>query len=109
MKFIQASRVNYWEKMGIDKDLKTTGIGPMLASTSCQFKKPLFYPGNITVQCKVVSIGNTSFKLSHQILNQQGEIAATAEDVIVMYDFKKNEKVVVSGEVRKVIGKIEEV
>jgi len=107
MKFIQASRVNYWEKMGIDQDFRKTGIGPMLASTSCQFKKPLFYPGTITVQAKVVSIGNTSFKLNHQILDQKGEIAALGEDVVVLFDFNKNEKVVIPEQIRDFIEAIE--
>ncbi len=108
MKFIQASRVNYWEKIGIEKDFKATGIGPMLASTSCQFKKPLFYPGNIIVEAKVISIGNTSFKLNHQILDQNRELAATGEDVVVLFDFNKNEKVVIPDDIRKKIKNIED-
>lgn len=107
MKFIQASRVNYWEKIGIDQDFRKTGIGPMLASTSCQFKKPLFYPGNILVEASVISIGNTSFKLNHRIWDQKGELAATGEDVVVLFDFNKNEKVVIPEEIRKMIEKIE--
>ena len=107
MKFIQASRVNYWEKIGISGQFKETGIGPMLASTSCQFKKPLFYPGNITVEAKVISIGTTSFKLNHRILDQNGELAAIGEDVVVLFDFKRNEKVVIPEEIKKKIGKIE--
>ena len=65
----------------------------MLAATSCQFRKPLFYPGNITIEAGMYEIRNTSFTLRHRILNEQGELAAEAEDVIVMYNFQTNEKV----------------
>jgi len=106
-KYIQASRVNYWETMGIAKDFSTTKVGPILASTKCNFLKPLHYPGNIIIQARMEFIKNTSFGIEHQILNEQGEIAAIANDVIVMYDFNKNEKVVFQELLKKTIEEIE--
>ena len=106
-KYIQASRVNYWETMGIAKDFPTTKVGPVLASTKCNFLKPLHYPGNIIIQARMEFIKNTSFGIEHQILNEQGEIAAIANDVIVMYDFNKNEKVVFPELLKKTIEEIE--
>lgn len=91
-KYIQASRVNYWEQTGITKMHKEKNIGPMLASTNMQFKKPLFYPGKVTIKCKLGFKKNTSFSIEHLILNDKGEIAAIAEDIMVMFDFNKNEK-----------------
>lgn len=107
MKYIQASRVNYWEHISLMKHFEAGGIGPILLSTSCQFKKPLHYPGNITVLVKIEFIKNTSFGLHHRILNDQNLIAAEAHDVIVMYDFAKNEKIPVSEEMRAAIEKVE--
>ena len=92
-KFIQASRVNYWETIGLTNLHSDMQIGPMLAATSCQFRKPLFYPGKIIIEAGMHEIRNTSFTLHHRILNAQGELAAEAEDVIVMYNFQANEKV----------------
>src|ERR1700722_16166599 len=65
-KFMQASRVNYWEASKFDSDFKTKKIGPLLVSSSCQFKKPLFYPGNITIEARVDFIKNSSFGISHR-------------------------------------------
>ncbi len=109
MKFIQASRVNYWETIGMSQHYKQTGIGPMLVSTSCQFKKPLHYPGNIVLQARVVAVGNTSFTLNHQILNEKGELCATGEDVVVLFDFNKNEKVIIPDNFREEIKKVENI
>jgi acyl-CoA thioester hydrolase len=92
-KYLQASRVNYWEATGIGKDFKTTNIAPILASTKCDFKKPLHFPGNIIVQAKLDFIKNTSFGIIHQIINEHHEIVAIGNDVMVMYDFSKNKKV----------------
>ncbi len=106
-KYIQASRVNYWEVSGLAASFADTRIGPILLSTSCQFMKPLFYPGNVIIEATIPFIKNTSFGIHHRILNEQNEIAAEAHDVIVMFDFKKNEKVVVPDEFRNEAEKIE--
>ncbi len=79
----------------------------MLASTHCDFKKPLFYPGNIIVQTRVEFIKNTSFGFHHEVLNEKDELAAEAHDVMVMYDFLKNEKVVFPIELRKIVEELE--
>lgn len=92
-KYVQASRVNYWEQIGLSQLFQETKVGAILASTGCQFKKPLHFPGNITVQARISYIRNSSFGLQHQILNAAGEVAAEAEDVLVIYDFAANRKV----------------
>jgi acyl-CoA thioester hydrolase len=106
-KYIQAGRVNYWEISMLTGLFDERKIGPILLSTSCQFMKPLHYPGNIVVASRIEFIKTTSFGIHHQILNEQSEIAAEAHDVIVMYDFVKNEKMPVSEEFRNAAEKIE--
>lgn len=99
-KYVQASRVNYWEKSGLYELYLNDKKGPLLAATSCRFLKPLFYPGDITIQIEVSFIKNTSFGLHHLILNEAGELAAEADDVIVFFDYNKNEKILLTDEVR---------
>lgn len=106
-KYIQAARVNYWEVSTLIALFDDKKIGPILLSTACQFMKPLFYPGNIVIESRVEFIKTTSFGLHHRILNEQHEIAAEAHDVIVTYDFSKNEKVPVSEHFRSSVEKIE--
>ena len=106
-KYIQASRVNYWEVSKLTDAFHARRIGPILLSTGCQFIKPLFYPGNIVVAARIEFIKNTSFGIHHHILNEQGEVCAEAHDVIVCYDFNKNEKVPVSADFRKAVAEIE--
>lgn len=106
-KYIQASRVNYWDKIGLTESHKNTNIGPMLASCKCDFKKPLFYPGQVTILARVDFIKNTSFSICHQIIDENGEIAAEAQDIMVMFDFNRNEKVVFPIALKEQIEKIE--
>lgn len=106
-KYIQSARVNYWDQIGLRESHIKTNIGPMLASSKCDFKKPLLFPGEITIQTKTAFIKNTSFCFIHQIIDAQNEIAAEAQDIMVMFDFNKNEKTVFPEELRRKIGEIE--
>jgi acyl-CoA thioester hydrolase len=106
-KYIQASRVNYWELTGLAASFEKTKVGPILLFTGCQFIKPLFYPGNIVVEARMEFMKNTSFGIHHRILNEQNEVCAEAHDVIVNFDFNKNEKVQISDVFRKAAGDIE--
>ena len=107
LKYAQAARVNYLEGMGLMHSQAAIKIGPILAWTSCQFRKPLFYPGQVTVHSRVDYIKDTSLKMLHEIYNEQGEIAAEIEDIIVLYDFSENTKITIPDEFRERIGSLE--
>ncbi|CAN5869374.1 thioesterase family protein [soil metagenome] len=107
MKYAQAARVNYWENSGIYSELKKNKIGPMLVSVACQFKKQLLYPGNVTIRSGMEFIRNTSFSIHHKMYDDQGDLVAEAQDVIVMFDFNKNEKTAVPQVMREAAEKLE--
>ncbi len=92
-KYIQAARVNYLELVGINTANPENKLSFAVAASSCQFKKPLFYPGNIVVKTKVAWIKNTSFQLDHIIYNNKNEVSAEATDVIVLFDYEKQNKI----------------
>lgn len=92
-KYIQSARVNYWDHIGLTESHRQTGIGPMLVSCQCDFKKPLFYPGEVIIQSRTQFIKNTSFGFYHHLKNQQGVTVAEASDAMVMYDFNSKRKV----------------
>jgi acyl-CoA thioester hydrolase len=92
MKYVQSARVNIWEQTGLYQDFLNTKRGPMLASVKCDFKKPLFYPGDVIIRSRMEFTGNTSFGLIHELFNHENELVATAQDVLVYFDFNINQK-----------------
>ena len=106
-KYIQASRVNYWEATGLANKFTETKVGPILLSTACQFIQPLHYPGTIVAEASITFIKNTSFGIQHRIINEQGQVCAEANDVIVYFDFNKNEKAPVPALFRQKVEEIE--
>lgn len=107
LKYVQAVRVNYLELVDLMQLQTEKKIGPILASTNCQFRKPLFYPGKVTAHSKVDSIKNTSFRITHLIYNEKHELAAEAHDIIVFYDFNKNTKLAIPEAIRRKIEALE--
>lgn len=103
MKYVQSGRVHFWENIGLTTLYETTKRGPMLAATSCNFIKPLHYPGQISIETRVEFIKTTSFGLHHQILNEENQVAAEAHDVLVMFDFNTNQKIEIPPELRKTL------
>ena len=106
-KYMQAARVNYWEVMGLSDMFEKSKQGPILASSHCDFRRPLFYPGNLTVQSGVENIGDSSFSIHHQILNEKNEIVAEGKDVVVLFDFNTNKKMSIPDSIREKVGDLE--
>ncbi len=105
-RYIQASRVNYCDQIGLSS-LNKSPLSFMVASTQCQFKKPLFFPEDIRVKTRVNWIKNSSFQLDHFIINKEDLVCAEGSDILVVYDHFKKEKRSVDGELRKKIEQVE--
>jgi len=106
-KYVQAARVNYWDQIGLSQFHLKTNKGPMLASCKCDFKQPLFYPGKVEIHTRVEFIKNSSFGFIHHLLNENQEIVAIANDVMVMYDFGATEKMIFPEDFRQKIEVLE--
>lgn len=100
LRYTQTARVHFMEEMGMMRSKVEAGISPVLASTSCQFKKQLFYPGHVTVQSRIDQVNNTSFHIRHKVLDESREVVAEVHDVLVMFDFHKNVKLSIPQEFR---------
>ena len=101
MKYVQAARLNFVAEIGLMQLHRTENIGFMVAETNCQFKKELHFPGYVTINTNALYAKNTSFSLEHKLSNEDGEIAAIARDVLVVYDFNKNEKCLIPEVIRE--------
>lgn len=92
LRYTQTARINLMELLGMMALKSEHGIGPVLASTSCQFRRQLFFPGHVSVQTRIDQVKTTSIHLRHVVLNDQAECVAEMHDVLVMFDFRKNHK-----------------
>lgn len=106
-KYVQAARVNYCEIIGLTSLNEAGKHSFMVASSQCQFKKPVLFPGFIRVFTKVEWIKNTSFQLSYRLINQNSDVVAEATDVIVVFDHHTKQKVQIDSRLKSIIEKTE--
>ena len=67
-------------------------IGPILASTSAKFIKPVVYPDTISVGTRITSLNENKFSMDYLIESEKIGVVAVGEAVIVILDYKSSQK-----------------
>ncbi len=108
-RYFESVRMHYLAGIGVLRSHQENGRGVILASTTCDFKKPVTWPQQLTVRTGISSVGNTSFTLEYLITDAAGDVVATGSSVQVMYDYVAGKKIRVPDEVRTAIERIQSV
>lgn len=108
-KYFETARMKYFEEIGFIESMEKTSVGPILASTSAKFIKPLFYPDTVTAGTRVISIEDTSFVMEYIIVSKAKGIAALGESKMVVYDYGSSEKTTLPASVRSRIREIDDI
>ena len=108
-RYFETARIKYFEKVGFIETMEKNSIGPILASISAKFIKPLFYPDTLTVGTRVTSTESTEFIMEYIIESKSKGIAAVGESKIVVYDYKSSKRVALPDIVRNKIREIDSV
>lgn len=106
-RYFESARMHYLERIGVLRSHQEDGIGVLLASTTCDFKRPVLWPARLTVRTGCTAVGNTSFTMAYGIADEQGGIVATGTSVQVMFDYRKGTKVPVPAAIRQAIQRIQ--
>jgi acyl-CoA thioester hydrolase len=107
-RYFESARIAYFEKINILDLMNRTGIGPILASTSCRFKIPLKYPDKVLSGVRVTNIGEDRFIMNYIVIStKHKKIAAEGDGVIVTFNYRENRKSLIPEELRRLILDIE--
>lgn len=107
-RWFESARVEYFHRAGLGEMMSGRGIGPILASIKCDYRRQLSYPDTLHVTASVTHIGRTSLKMSHLAYSErQQAVAAQGESVIVVFDYATQRPIAVPDDVRAGIEKIE--
>ncbi len=100
-RYFEEARIQYFHQSGMTEVMAETGIGPILAHTSCRFIKPIVYPDTVTVGGRMKSCGTSSLVMEYLIVSEKIGPAARGEGVIVAFDYRNNKKAEVPEDMRK--------
>jgi acyl-CoA thioester hydrolase len=107
-RYFESARVAYFEKLGLLGFMNETGVGVILASTGCRFRRPLTYPDTVTVGTRVASIKQDCLVVKHALYSQRlQKIAATGEGLIVPFDYREHKRIALPEELRRRIVELE--
>ena len=93
-RYMESARVAFLVRMGIDRLRMATGVGVILQSAQCRFRRPVVYPDTLLISSRVAAIEPDRFTLEHELTSKAlGEVAAIGHGVIVAYDYTRGRKV----------------
>ena len=86
-RLMEEARIQWFGKLGFST--LPVGEAPILAHVSCDFVKPLNYPGTCIVVQTVERLGNASAEVAIRIerADEPGVVYARGRSVIVWYDY----------------------
>lgn len=106
LRYCENVRMFFLDRVGLLERHRDRAQGVILASTTCNFRKPVKWPQRITISTGCIAVGNTSFTLAYLLTNEAGEIVADATSVLVMYDYALGNKMSIPEEVRRAIASV---
>ncbi len=93
-KYFETARLAYFNEVGVMEDMQKEGLGPILAETSCRFKRPLKFPDTVIVGASVLENQPYGFLMQYGIYSlQQQTITSIGNGRIVMVDYHTGQKV----------------
>lgn len=97
--WFESARIALFEKVGVLT--AQSGVGPILATTTCDFLKPVVYPATIVSTARITKVGETSLTMEYTVTDTKtGTAYARGSSVAVLVDYRTGQKVRVPDEIR---------
>jgi acyl-CoA thioester hydrolase len=106
-RYFENARLEYFRRLAWPAENPPRGIGPILHSTQCRFRKPLTWPDRIAIGARVPKLEADRFTIEHLILSENLGVAAEGWGIIVTFDYAAGAKAAVPRELRKAIEQME--
>lgn len=108
--WFESARIAYVQRIGAASGIGVGGeVGPILASVSCDYLRPVAFPGAVRVGARVSEVGNSSLRMDYGVerADAPDEICARGTSVIVLVRYATLDKVRVPDEARAAIAALE--
>lgn len=106
--YFESARIVYLERCSFEQSYKETRIGPILHSTSCRFRRPIFYPDTILVGTRASELLEDRFTAEYLAVSKDhGAVLSEGSGVIVSYDYEAGRKAPIPETVRALIVELE--
>ena len=108
IRWFESARVAYLDAGGLNHLMSRGGLGPILASIICQYRKQLGYPDIVHVGARVSRLGRSSLTMHHAVFSEKLQaIAAEGESAVVVFNYDTQRPVRIPDEVRAAMERLE--
>ena len=106
--YCETARFQYIRKLGLFKGNNFTELPFIVADVHVSFKSPIEPHDEVVVSMGVTKIGIKSVLMEYEVTTPDGSrLFATAETVMVAYDYHTKKSIPVSADLRKAFGDYE--
>ena len=105
--FMEHARYKYIERVGLWQVADGfENLGQIVASTTCDFKRPVCLGQVVAVAARMVRLGTKSLEMEFRLTVEGAEVAV-GRSVQVAYNFKTEQSVAIPDRWRELIGRFE--
>lgn len=108
-RYLESARVEYAMAV-LSEEVRAEGENIILADLRCAFQRQLRWPGQVDIYTRTVRVGRSSIALQQiMCLADTDKVAATADTVLVWFDFTSQRPAEVPGNLRMRIAEYEKI
>ena len=108
-RWFESARIEYLTRSGMVRTMERDQIGAILHSTSCRFRRPVFFPDTIEVAGRAREVGDDRFAMEYLVVShEQNAVVGEGTAIIVCYDYSAHAKAPLPDDVRRGIAALEE-
>jgi acyl-CoA thioester hydrolase len=105
-RWFEDARIACFERIGFTASVLATGVGPILARTSCVFRRPLSYPDTVTACARVIDVSQDRFTMIYAVFSDAQGLSAHGEGRIICFDYRAKQKVALPAVIHEGIAKL---
>ena len=105
--WFESARIALFQRIGVAIG-GPSELGPILATTTCDFLRPVVFPATVQIGVRVARVGETSIGMEYEVTDAGASdgtatVYARGTSVAVLIDFRSMQKVRVPDAVRDAI------
>jgi acyl-CoA thioester hydrolase len=87
-RYFESARIEYLERCAFRASYRESGVGAILHSTSCRFRRPLVYPDQLLSATRAVRVERDRFSMEYRLVSLgQDAVAAEGSGLVVSFDY----------------------
>ncbi len=106
-RWFESARIDLLDRFSSSVRMNNQGLGPILASMHCDYRRQLHFPDVIHVGSRIIRIGRSSVDVGHSVFSEQlNAVAAEARSTLVIFDYQANRPVRIPEDLRTQFEKV---